>query len=357
MGRNRSKCGVGRRFSIPAEGGAPVVRLDAVSRAAAGRLIGVWALATWLGCAAVAAEEATTGFDAVVGAPSRVLVRSAAGYVLEHPEAADAERAALWVLRSAESWRFEADVVQVAELAIARFPDNRALLRRAHRVRCVGLTSARRDEAIDALRAALRTFRQPESWEALDLGQAVASRAQLAGRVDLAEAAYRAVADRFLLSGRIGEVAGFRIERLRKIGQRAARISAPAVDGTPFDLERWAGGVVIVDFWGTNCVPCLESFPALKMLYREWHRRGLEVVGISLDRDPAVVRAFQRHWQLPWPLIVDPDHVASWRGRYAVPTIPALFVLDHRQVIRYVDLVEADLGEAVRRLLRERVSK
>ena len=319
-------------------------------------VVAVLAWLCWSGmraeaCAADGAGSAA--FDATIGPEARTLVSKAAEYVVAHPEAPDAERAALWVLRMAELCRREADAVAVAETAVARYAENRLITRLAHRVRCVGLADVDGASSLAAFRAALRSFRQPEAWSALDLAQAVASRAQVVADRDLAEGVYEALADRFLLNGRIAEVARFRIQRLRNIGRPAPGIVATTVDGGACDLSRWRGRVVIVDFWGTNCAPCLESFPALKMTYRELHPRGLEIVGISLDSDARVVRSFQAQWKLPWSLIVDPEHVPSWRGQYGVPTIPAMFVLDRRQVIRYVDLTDSDLHAAVRRLLDE----
>lgn len=341
----------GSRAHRLAKRGAPALRFAAIALVA---LMGSMALAT----SVLAAEEGTDAtFDATILPAARTVVLKAVEHVMADPEAPDAERAALWVLRMAELCRMESEVVAVAELAVRRYTGNRMFRPLADRVRCVGLAAVDGEAALAAFRSAVRSFRQPQAWSALDLAQDVASRAQVSGNVELAERVYEAVADRFLLNGRIAEVARFRIERLRKIGTPAPGVEAATIDGSAFDLRHWAGRAVIVDFWGTNCVPCLESFPALKMLHRELHAQGLEIVGISLDSDTRVVRSFQAQWKLPWPLIVDPERVPAWRGQYGVPTIPATFVLDRKHRIRYVDLSEADLHAAVRRLLDEPASE
>ncbi len=57
------------------------------------------------------------------------------------------------------------------------------------------------------------------------------------------------------------------------------------LDGKPVALAQFKGKVVLVDFWGTWCGPCKEAIPALVELYNTRHHRGLEIVGLSYERD------------------------------------------------------------------------
>lgn len=60
-----------------------------------------------------------------------------------------------------------------------------------------------------------------------------------------------------------------------------------------FDLEKVGGGrltlaelrgkLVLLDFWATWCVPCVQEIPDLNALYRERRAQGLEVVGLAVD--------------------------------------------------------------------------
>jgi len=53
------------------------------------------------------------------------------------------------------------------------------------------------------------------------------------------------------------------------------------IDGTMVDVNAYIGKVVLIDFWGSWCVPCRISHPALKELYNQYKSKGFEIIGIS----------------------------------------------------------------------------
>src|SRR6202041_2460361 len=69
------------------------------------------------------------------------------------------------------------------------------------------------------------------------------------------------------------------------VGNPAPDFSVQAVAGgkSTVSLKSLRGKVVLVDFWGTFCEPCKQSFPKLQDLHTKYGSSGLRIVGISED--------------------------------------------------------------------------
>ena len=89
------------------------------------------------------------------------------------------------------------------------------------------------------------------------------------------------------------------------IGQAAPQVQAVTLDGAPFDLAALRGRVVVVNLWASWCPPCRVEMPALDAVYRRYHGRGLEMIGLSADRprDLADVRRIMAKVSYPAALL------------------------------------------------------
>ncbi|HKT59386.1 MAG TPA: TlpA disulfide reductase family protein [Gemmatimonadales bacterium] len=73
---------------------------------------------------------------------------------------------------------------------------------------------------------------------------------------------------------------------------------------------RFRGKVVVLDIFGTWCPTCHDAAPGLVRLYRKYHARGLEIVGLAYEvtGDSAVdarqVRRYRDKFQIPFPLLL-----------------------------------------------------
>ena len=56
-------------------------------------------------------------------------------------------------------------------------------------------------------------------------------------------------------------------------------------DGSEYNAKDYAGKVVLIDFWATWCGPCRAELPNVKKMYKAYHDKGFEVIGVTCD-DP-----------------------------------------------------------------------
>lgn len=139
-----------------------------------------------------------------------------------------------------------------------------------------------------------------------------------------------------------------------EIGKKAPDFSAPSPNGKTISLNESLGKVTIIDFWASWCGPCRMENPNVVALYNELHEKGLNIIGVSLDRDAAKWKEAIAKDGLTW------NHVSNlkfWQDpiaeTYNVKAIPATFILDENGVIIARDLRGAELKAKVEELLNK----
>ncbi len=109
-------------------------------------------------------------------------------------------------------------------------------------------------------------------------------------------------------------------------GDRACNLGLPDLEGKPVHLSQLKGKVVVVNFWATWCNPCREEIPDFVQLHKEYRGRGLEIIGIALDKGKEErVKAFAKEFGIEYPIVVGDIQVAR---RWLVQGIPRTFIID-----------------------------
>jgi thiol-disulfide isomerase/thioredoxin len=142
-----------------------------------------------------------------------------------------------------------------------------------------------------------------------------------------------------LLAAGIVHLTGSGSGGLPVVGQviRAAqRPLAPGISGTTLtgehlEITSWRGHTVVINFWGSWCVPCRREAPVLTRVTADTRFLGVRFAGIDIREDPTAGLAFERHYDIPYPSISDPgDLIAARFGTAAPAATPTTYILDSR---------------------------
>lgn len=113
------------------------------------------------------------------------------------------------------------------------------------------------------------------------------------------------------------------------VGDIAPDFTAPSVDGTPQTLYASLGEYTILDFWASWCGPCRVDSPNMVALHNKYKNKGLNIVGVSVDKDETSWKKAIENDKLAWTHV---SHLKRWEDpiadAYGVNSIPQLFLLD-----------------------------
>lgn len=132
-------------------------------------------------------------------------------------------------------------------------------------------------------------------------------------------------------------------------GQLPADFALTDLAGAAVDTRDWRGKVVLLDYFGTRCPPCVKEFGHLQDLRSEYGD-DVVMVGITSDEARKVERFVQQH-EVTLPIWLDAR--GEVRDAYRVQSIPALYILDGSGTVRehFVGLQTPEtLREALRNL-------
>jgi peroxiredoxin len=90
-------------------------------------------------------------------------------------------------------------------------------------------------------------------------------------------------------------------------------------------------------------------------IYEAYHNKGLEIIGISLDKEKEKLVSYTKEKNMTWPQFFDGKY---WQNKlavkYGVNSIPATYLLDRQGTIIGEDLRGDDLEQAVVKALAKK---
>jgi peroxiredoxin len=104
------------------------------------------------------------------------------------------------------------------------------------------------------------------------------------------------------------------------------------------------GKVVVLDFWAAWCSVCRLTTPVLNDVHARYAAQGLVMIGLSSDTAPVATRAMGE-FGIKYPVAVDKAEKVF--SAYGVSSLPTMYVIDKRGVVREVE-VGFDAGSARR---------
>lgn len=110
----------------------------------------------------------------------------------------------------------------------------------------------------------------------------------------------------------------------------APELAGETLDGSRIGLADLRGHVVVLNVWGSWCMPCRKEAPDLARAARETSPQGVRFVGIDTRDNADAARAFVRTFKVPYPSLIDKDGqlLLAFNGVIPVSAVPSTVVVD-----------------------------
>jgi peroxiredoxin len=126
--------------------------------------------------------------------------------------------------------------------------------------------------------------------------------------------------------------------------------------GKPLALADFRGQIVLLNFWASWCGPCRQEMPILEQLNRQYHGKGVTLLGINVEPDSAAAVDWLKATPVTFPILFDTDSKVS--KLYEVAGMPNTVIIDRKGQVRYIHRgysagAENDYLNQIRALIRE----
>lgn len=135
------------------------------------------------------------------------------------------------------------------------------------------------------------------------------------------------------------------------VSQQAPEIALKDNSGKLVSLTGLKGNVVVVNFWATWCVGCVQELPELSNFHDKYQDSKVIVLGVTGD-SPGEVKSMARSVRISYPILFDPTGKAH--RLFEASPLPITFIIDRTGVIRkklFGPVSEKKLEDAIKELL------
>lgn len=150
-----------------------------------------------------------------------------------------------------------------------------------------------------------------------------------------------------------------KIEAATHVPGQTIVLEGTTLDGKKFDWEKYRGKIVLVDFFTSWCIPCIEEFPRLKEIREKYKEKGFEIVGVGMD-ELKKIKTLAEEQELPWTIVSEDatirNRMKSIGKRYAIRKYPTFFLIDGKGRLIDAKLRISNLEETLERLFEENQS-
>jgi peroxiredoxin len=121
-------------------------------------------------------------------------------------------------------------------------------------------------------------------------------------------------------------VSGTLEQHVTTVGDTAPDFRVLTEHGKTMTRSDFGGKVLVLNFWASWCPPCVEEAPSLNAFAQEAAKKGIIVLGVSIDRNETAYKKFLAQHKIAFETSIDPE--ADVSSSYGTFQIPETYIID-----------------------------
>ncbi len=132
-----------------------------------------------------------------------------------------------------------------------------------------------------------------------------------------------------------------------QVGSRIPEIEADSMEGLPISLVPPEGKILFILVWDVNQSESMNAMKEAMVLYKRFHEKGLDALGVSTTKTQDPVVSFCDRWMVPFPQVMNTEEDKSITDRLGITKTPSTLLIDAKGTILGIDLEQKALHEKV----------
>ena len=120
--------------------------------------------------------------------------------------------------------------------------------------------------------------------------------------------------------------------RVVKAGDLAPDFKVVTESGQTITRSSFGGKILILNFWGSWCPPCIEETPSMNAFAQQMKGQGVEVLAVSIDANATLYKRFIEKYKVGFDTARDPEGNIS--ADYGTFQIPESYIIDQSGHVR-----------------------
>ena len=110
----------------------------------------------------------------------------------------------------------------------------------------------------------------------------------------------------------------------------APGFTATTLTGSKLSFSSYRGRVVVLNFWGSWCVPCREEAPILSAVAGKYRSPGVSFLGVDVRDTTASALAFVHSFRIAYPSVSDQNSAVTlaFSAKVPIAATPTTLVVD-----------------------------